>query len=152
MNGAARPNPFHVLGLPPDADREEIVRRGRELSDLAGTEAERDLCGWAMRELIGDPETRRLHELLEAPGARYRDEEWADFALRHRRNPANVKALKQAAGEPRATDFDLPAIFDLVLDGLLEPPDVDLAAGARHAPQPPGPGAPPLEVTDVLFG
>ncbi|WP_147339335.1 hypothetical protein [Actinomadura spongiicola] len=145
-------NPFHVLGLPTDADRETIARRGRELSDLAATEEERTLCGWAMRELIGAPGVRLVHALTEAPGAAYRDEEWRDFARRHRRNPANVKALKESAGTLRDTDIDLPAVLDLILDWLLTPPTVDVAEALRHAPLPPGPGAPPLEVTDVLFG
>ncbi|GAA1557041.1 hypothetical protein GCM10009678_45070 [Actinomadura kijaniata] len=152
MKNEARPNPFHVLGLSPDADRDTVVARGRELSDLADTEERRALCGWAVRELLGSPGTRRVHELLEVPGAAYRDEEWEDFARRHRRRPANTKALKRAAEELRTADFDLAAILGLVLDGLLEPPPVDLAEGVRAAPVPPGPGDPPLEVTDVLFG
>ncbi|TDB91402.1 hypothetical protein E1264_01875 [Actinomadura sp. KC216] len=145
-------NPFHILGLPADATPETITQRGRELSDLAASEEERSLCGWAMRELIGAPETRLVHLLTEAPGAAYRDEEWQDFARRHRRNPANVKALKESAGTLRDTDVDLAAVLDLILDWLLAPPEVDLIEGVRNAPLPPTPGAPPLEVTDVLFG
>lgn len=144
-------NPFHVLGLPFNADRETIAQRGQELADLAETDAERERCGWAMRELIGDRATRQLHELCEAPGAAYRDEQWADFDRRYRRNPVNADALA-GAGALRATDFDLVAILDLLLDGLLTPPAVDVAAAVRNAPAAPELGLPLLEVTDVLFG
>lgn len=144
-------NPFHVLGLPLEADNETITRRGQELSDTADTDEERQRFGWAVRELIGDAATRRLHELREAPGAAYRDEQWADFDRRHRRNPANLDALAEG-GTLSAADFDLGAILDQLLDALLTPPAVDLAAGVRHAPLPPELGSPPLEVTDVLFG
>lgn len=144
-------NPYHLLGLPVDADNETITRRGQELADLADSDAERDRYVRAVRELIGDPVTRRLHQIREVPGAAYRDEQWSDFDRRHRRNPA-------AAGKPaggaglRAADFDLVAIIDGLLDDLLEAPDVDLAAGIRNAPVKPRPAPPPPEVADVLFG
>jgi hypothetical protein len=144
-------NPFHVLGLPVDADNETIARRGQELSDLAESDTDRERYGRAVRELIGDPGARRLHELLEAPGAAYRDERWAEFDRRHRRNPANLDALA-GCGPLRTADFDLSAIIRRLLDELLVPPAVDLAAGVRSAPVPPDPGPPPLEVSDVLFG
>jgi hypothetical protein len=145
-----RPNPFHVLGLPVDADRETIVERGQEWSDLAETDADRDLYQWAVGELIHDASSRRMHELLEAPGAAYRDDRRARFGRRHRRNPADLRALR-AGGTPRAGDFDLAGVIGVLLDWSLAPPAVDAAEAVRGVPVSPELGDAPLEVADVLF-
>jgi hypothetical protein len=152
MRDDADPNPFHLLGLPSDATAEEIVRRAEELSTLADSDADRSLFNWARQELIRDSFSRSLHTLLEAPGAEYRDDQWARFDRRHRRNPANIAALAEDAGRLRSADFALGVILDLLLDGLLIPPDGDVRTALRHPPVSPGPGASPLEVSDVLFG
>lgn len=144
-------NPFHLLGVSADASPKEITRRGRELSNTAETDAERQRYNRAVRELVSDPDAHRRHELLEAPGAGYRDDEWARFGRRYRRNPANLEALA-AAGPLRAADFDAAAIIALLVDALLVAPSVDLATGVRDAPYAPELGDSPVEVPDVLFG
>ncbi|MBO2445703.1 hypothetical protein J4573_01230 [Actinomadura barringtoniae] len=151
MKKDVRPNPFHVLGLPADADRESIVERGQELSDLAETDADRDLYQWAVGELVHDASARRMHELLEAPGADYRDERWARFGRRYRRNPADLRALRED-GTLRAADFDLSAVIGVLLDWSLDPPTVNSVAAVQGVPVSPELGDPPLEVADVLFG
>ncbi|MFI0480181.1 hypothetical protein [Actinomadura sp. 9N215] len=151
MNKDARPNPFHVLGLPAGADRDDIAERGQELAETAATDEDRDLYRWAVGRLIHDAAARARYEVLEAPGAGYRDDLWSAFERRHRRNPANVAALR-AAGSLEPADFDLTAIAGEVLDRLLRPAEPDVANGVRAMPRPPRPGGPPLEVADVLFG
>lgn len=144
-------NPFHALGLPTDADNDSINKRGKELAELAESEELRQLYGQAARELLRDPLARRLHEVLEAPKAAYRDEMWEDFERQHKRNPANLDTLRDA-GPLRASDIDLAAVIDRILDEWLAVPDVDVIACVRNAPVAPGVGRVPLEVADVLFG
>lgn len=145
-----KPNPFTILGLPVDTDRGTIVEQGQQLSDIAATEEERDLHRWAVGELLHDQTTRRRHEILEAPGAAYRDGRWASFEKLYA-NPADRASL-QGAGDLRPGDFDLAAIVGLILDASLVPPPVDAEAAVRHVPTSPELSDPPLEVADVLFG
>jgi hypothetical protein len=147
-----RPNPFHVLGLPTGATDEEVVHRGQELCELAESEEDSRLARWAIQELTTHPFTRRLHALLEVPGAEYGEQEWARFERRNRRNPVDLAALADGAPPLRPGDFDLRAVLGLVLDDVLSPPEIDLRPAVEHAPFPPGPGAPPIEVSDVIFG
>jgi hypothetical protein len=152
MSDGAKPNPFHVLGLPVDATETEVVQRGQELCELAETTEEVQLARWAIQELTTHPATRRVHELLEVPDPRYADEEWKRFERRNRRNPVDLDAL--AAGSPplRTKDFDLGAILGLLLDELLSPPAADLRPAVENPPVPLATGAPPIEVNDVVFG
>jgi hypothetical protein len=150
MKANTKPNPFHVLGLPIDASEADIVARGEELCQVAD-EAELPAIREAVTDLITHPAARRLHELLEVPGAQYRDDEWAIFAKSHKKPPVDLDTLANAARPLTAANFDLSAIVALVLDGMLSPPTVDLRA-LLHAPVPPGPGGPPVEVSNVLFG
>ncbi|WP_242909479.1 hypothetical protein [Actinomadura terrae] len=144
-------NPFHVLGLPVDADRELIVERGQELADLAATDEERGRIQWAVGELIHDEAVRRVHAILEVPGTDYDDGRWARFQRRHRGNPVDLKTLG-AVGPPSPEVFDIPQIIDVVLDWRLTPPEVDVDEAVRHVPVRPRLDEPPLEVSDVLFG
>lgn len=159
MTRGTRPNPFHVLGLPVDASDAEIVERGQEGTELAGTEEERKLYDWAMRELIGHPDTRRRHAVTEAPDTDYRDERWKDFARLNGRNPANTRALTEAGsgGAPlKPSDIDWAALLGQLAAGLGEAGAEAEARQIRAAlEQPPvqhGNAVRTVEVSDVLFG
>lgn len=144
-------NPFHVLGLPTSADEAKIVERVEELhhelsaADLVAAQA-------AKTALLTDPAVRRLHELLEVPGARYGDEEWDTFVRRNGRLPVDAETLLAGSRPPMPGDFDLAAIAGLLAAALLDPLPVDPGPALREPPCRPGPGGPPLEVADVLFG
>ncbi|MEV7426078.1 MULTISPECIES: J domain-containing protein [unclassified Streptomyces] len=146
-----KPNPFHVLGLPVSASDEEVAERFRELA-LTGTQDAGALAEWAKDELMGLPETRELHVLLEVPGTDYRGERWEDFARQYGRPPVAFDARSGPAEPPRAADFDLTAVARRLLDGMLTPPAVDIRAALDNAPVPLRLERPPLEVRDVLFG
>ena len=152
MKTDANPNPFHLLGLPVGATEQDIVERLQELSELAETDEERRRFRKAADELVKHPSIRRQHELLEMPGAKYREEQWKAFEHRNKRNPVDLKALAAGASTPRTEDFDLKAIIGLLLDSLLSPPAADIRPAVDNPPVAPGPGASPVELSDVVFG
>jgi hypothetical protein len=142
-----RPNPFHVLALPVDADRQDIVERGEDGLKTA-PEDERELHDWAMRELISNERTRQRHALTEAPGTDYRDRRWEKFARRYRTAPAGPRT-RQLGPE----DFDVPEAVRAILRELLRPlPDGTRTALQDLSPTPGDDPEPELEVGDVLFG
>ena len=147
-----RPNPFQVLGLPTDASLDDVVRQGQELCQLAESDEDAQLARWAVQELTTLESTRALHALLEVPGAEYREDEWARFERRNRRNPVDLDALADGSPPLRAKDFNLAPVFGLLLDELLSPPEVDIRPAVEHPPVAPSPGPPPIEVSDVIFG
>ncbi len=147
-----KPNPFQVLELPTDATNADIVARGQELCDLAETDEQRLLYRWAMEELITHPFTRLEYELFEIPDAEYENLDWDRFARKHRRNPVDLAALAREASPPGLDDFDLAALMQLLLDGLLTVPEADVRAALENSPFEAGCGPPPLEVRDVIFG
>ena len=53
---------------------------------------------------------------------------------------------------PGVNDFNMAALIRLLLDGLLTLPETNIRAAIDTAPVEPGPGLPPLEVRDVIFG
>ena len=147
-----RQNPFHVLGLPTDAGDDDIAERSKELAGLAKTDEERKTVLDARRALITHPDTRRTHELLEAPSTSYRQEEWDTFEHHNRRVPVDRAALEAAAIPLRRTDVDVRALVASVLDELLHPPAVDIRPAIADPPVRPSRGQPPFGVSDVLFG
>jgi hypothetical protein len=145
-------NPFHLLGLPTDATKEDIVDRCVELAELARTDEDRHAVLAAQRELITNPADRPRLEVLEVPGARYRDQEWDAFEHRNKRNPVDVKALR-ADGIPLCREnFDFHAIIGVVLHDLLAPPANDIRPAIERPPVAPTRGELPIEVSDVIFG
>ncbi|MFD5031756.1 hypothetical protein ACFWM0_15260 [Streptomyces sp. NPDC058405] len=146
-----KPNPFHILGLPVSASDEDVAERFQELA-VIGTQDAGALAEWAKDELMGRPERRELHVLLEAPGAEYRGERWEDFARQYGRRPDAFDGPSGRPEAPRASDFDLAAVARLLLDGMLTPPTVDVRPALDNAPVPLRLERPPLEVRDVLFG
>lgn len=145
-------NPFHALGLPTGATKEEVVRRSEELTQLAQSDEDRQLVIEAQRELITHPSTRLLHEVLEVPDASYREREWAVFERRNKRGPVDLTALAESSTPLSREDFDLRAVLTFLLDDLLRPPEVDIRPAVANPPVLPALGAPPIEVSDVLFG
>jgi hypothetical protein len=144
-------NPFHVLGLTVSADTETIVERGEELIDT-GTPEEGKLVHDAKSELLRRADTRALHELLEVPGADYRNDGWERFVTAHRAVPVDADALAALTGAVGAEDFDLPELIRLFLEHRLEPPEADITSALREAPEAPELDRRPLGVRDVLFG
>lgn len=151
MSNGASANPFHVLGLPITATETEVVRRGQELCALADGDEEVRIRS-AMGELTTHPLTRRRHELLEVPGADYRQEQWERFTRLNRKAPVTAETLADGSTPLRAQDFDLAAVLTLLLDDLLAPSAVDVRPAFEHSPVAPAPGAPPVEANDVIFG
>lgn len=143
-------NPFHLLGLATDADNDTIVRTGEDLSATAETDSERERYAWAVRELLGDTTSARLHRLLEAPGANYHADRWDDFARRHRRPPMDAASLGSEPVAPAALHTD--EVVGLVLEAMSDPPAPDMVEVALHAPYGSERGPSPLGVADVLFG
>ncbi|MCX3059664.1 hypothetical protein [Streptomyces beihaiensis] len=140
-----RPNPFQVLGLPVDADQQSIVERAEDGIRTAGSDQERALYDWAMRELIGHPRTRQRHALTEPPGTEYRDRALDAFARRHRPNPADLRGHRLSAD-----DFDLPeAVRRVVRELHKSVPEAGLHALERQRPHATDTE---LEARDVLFG
>ena len=152
MTAIDKPNPFHVLCLPTDAVNDDIVGEGQVLSDLAADDDERLLIRWALEQLLTHPLTRLGYEIFEVPGAQYHDEAWEALVRKNRRNPVDLTAMRRGAEPPGPGDFNLTALLDLSLDGLLTTPPVDVRAAIDEPPVPPGHGAPPLEVAHVVFG
>lgn len=146
-----KPNPFLLLGLPTTATRQEIVERGQELCDLADSESARGLYRWALEQLITNPQRRLEYELFELPDAVYENAEWERFCRIHSRLP-NRPDPGGGAAPPTVADVDLGALMDLVLEDMLQWPEPDPSQAAAFPPFDPGPGPPPLEITDVLFG
>jgi hypothetical protein len=154
-----KPNPFHVLGLPTDADAGTVVRTSQDLAKTRTSREERALAEWAEAELTGRPETRLRHELLEPPGADYLTERWDDFSRRYGAGALPRGALNAADTTLRTADFDLAAVLRQLVEAELAPPAapgppvVDVRPALEHPPAPFDlPDEPPLEVRDVLFG
>jgi hypothetical protein len=145
-------NPFHLLGLPIGATKEDIVDRCAELAELARTDEERHAVLAAQRELITNPADRPRHEVLEVPGARYRDQEWDAFEHRNKRNPVDLKELGVDGVPLRRENFDFHAIIGMVLDDLLVPSANDIRPAVERPPVAPTLGDSPIEVSDVIFG
>jgi hypothetical protein len=75
--------------------------------------------------------------VFEVPGTDYEQAQWKRFERKYRRNPVNLQALSESISPPSVGDFDLPALIDILLDGLLDVPE---------------PGPLPVEVRDVILG
>ncbi|MFI6344679.1 hypothetical protein [Streptomyces sp. NPDC050560] len=138
-----RPNPFHVLGLPVDADQQTVVEQAEEGMQTAASAQERELYDWAMRELIKHPHTRLGHELTEPRPTDYRDRRRDAFVRRNRGNPAKLPGHRLGP-----EDFDLPEAVRRTVRELIE---ATPAGGLATLPVTSGDTEPELEVRDVLF-
>lgn len=164
MFKTGKPNPFQVLRLPTSATTKEITERGDELSVIAEPD-DQPLYRWAVEELITHPLTRLRHELYEAPATDYEDQDWENFLRKYKRNPSRrgdlagqvqgtLPTVMEDVPLPELADFDCGALMELLLDGLLTVPEVEITPALLESPwQPdPEPDKPPLEVRDVIFG
>ena len=157
-------SPFHVLGVPVGASREEIVERADELARTCSGDEERKLVAWAKGELTTDPVLRARYERTEPRGTDYaRQQRWEDFVRDFNRNPVTAQSLAEdGEGQEGAGDGGTPRLRD---------EDVDLAAAVRilirraadagldsldplfqTMPANDADGVSRLEIRDVLFG
>jgi hypothetical protein len=147
-------NPFQILGLPTDATTREITEHGEELCATAEPD-EQLLYRRAVEELITHPFVRLQHELYEVPGTGYADEAWESFLRKHKRNPIRrASAELEDVAPPSVQDFNPAALMELLLDGLLTTPEVEITPAMLTGPwrSDPDPLSAPLEVQDVIFG
>jgi superfamily II DNA or RNA helicase len=162
MNGWL--SPFHVLGVPVSASREQIAERAEELARTCAAEEDRKLIIWAKAELTTDPALRARHERTEPRNTDYaRQQRWETFVRAFNRNPVTAQSLADdgEAQEP-AADNDASQLRD---------EDVDLAAAVRilirraadsgldslnplfqTMPANDADGVSRLQIRDVLFG
>ena len=161
MNGWL--SPFHVLGVPVDASREEIVERAEELARISGGDEDRKLIAWAKGELTTDPVLRARYERTEPRSTDYaRQQRWEDFVRDFTRNPVTVQSLADGSGQegagdggvsrPRAEDVDLPAAVRILIRQAADAGLDDLDPLFHTLPADDADGVSRLEIRDVLFG
>jgi hypothetical protein len=157
-------NPFHVLGVPMGASREEIVARADELARTSAGDEERKLIVWARDELTTDPVLRARYERTEPRGTDYaRQQRWEDFVHAFERNPVTAQSLTDdreggagagddGASQLRAEDVDLAAAVRILIrqaaDAGLDSLDPLFQTMPAHDVD----GVSRLEIRDVLFG
>ena len=111
-----RDNPFHVLGLPPDATRAEIEREGQKLLgmlELGLSAAARYATPVGPAERTTDKVRRAMAELRD-PERRLTHELWA-------RLPPSAAATEEPEGAPARRKADAPWEGALVALGWRAP-------------------------------
>ena len=162
MNGWL--SPFHVLGVPVDASREQIVERADELARTCGTDEDRKLIAWAKAELTSDPALRARYERTEPRGTDYpRQQRWEAFVRDFNRNPVTAQSLaaddegQDAAGDVagsrlRDEDVDLAAAVRILIRRAADAGLDSLDPLFQTIPVNDADGVSRLEIRDVLFG
>ena len=162
MNGWL--SPFHVLGVPMEASREEIVARAEQLARISGGDEDRKLIAWAKGELTTDPVLRARYERTEPRSTDYaRQQRWEDFVREFTRNPVTEQSLANGSGGQegagdvggsrlRAEDVDLPAAVRILIRQAADAGLDDLDPLFRTMPANDADGVSRLEIRDVLFG
>lgn len=163
-------NPFHVLGLPVEASREEIVARADELTAGCGSDDERNLIAWAKSELTTDPVLRARYERTEPRGTDYgRQRRWEDFVRDFTGNPVTARSLagggdaedgdegrervaEGGGSRLRAEDVDLPAAMRILIRQAADTALDSIDPLFRTLPADDADGVSRLEIRDVLFG
>jgi len=157
-------SPFHVLGVPVDASREEIVERAEELARISGGDEDRKLIAWATGELTTDPVLRARYERTEPRRTDYaRQQRWEDFVRDFTRDPVTAQSLadvsggREGAGDGggsrlRAEDVDLPAAVRILIRQAADAGLDDLDPLFHAMPANDADGVSRLEIRDVLFG
>jgi hypothetical protein len=159
-------SPFHVLGVPLAASREEIAERADELVRSCGSDEERNLIAWAKGELTRDPVLRARYERTEPRGTDYaRQQRWEDFVRDFTGNPVTTQGLaddgddQERAGDGagggsrlRAEDVDLPAAVRILVGRAADAGLDAIDPLFRTMPADDADGVPRLEIRDVLFG
>ena len=162
MNGWL--SPFHALGVPVDASREQIVERADELARTCGTDEERTLITWAKAELTTDPVLRARYERTEPRGTDYpRQQRWEAFVRDFTRNPVTAQSLtadsdgQEGAGadggsQLRDEDVDLAAAVRILIRRAADAGLDSLDPLFQTIPVNDADGVSRLEIRDVLFG
>jgi hypothetical protein len=158
-------NPFHVLGAPVGASREQIVERAEELARNCGSDEERTLVAWAKGELTTDPALRARYERTEPRSTDYpRQQRWENFVRDFRSNPVTALSLADdderdaaAAGDGggshlRDEDVDLLAAVKILIRQAADAGLDSLAPLFQTMPATDADGVSRLEIRDVLFG
>jgi len=157
-------SPFHVLGVPVGASREEIVERADDLARTCGGDEDRKLIVWAKGELTTDPVLRARYERTEPRGTDYaRQQRWEDFVREFERNPVTTQSLaddgegREGAGDGggsrlRAEDVDLAAAVRILIRRAADAGLDSLDPLFQTMPSNDADGVSRLEIRDVLFG
>jgi hypothetical protein len=157
-------NPFHVLGMPVGASREEILARAEELTRTRGGDEDRKLIAWAENELTTDPLLRARYERAEPRGTDYaRQQRWEDFVRDFKRNPVTTQSLaeddggQEGAGDGggsrlRPEDVELPAAVRILIRRAADVGLESLDPLFQTMPAHDADGVSRLEIRDVLFG
>ena len=157
-------SPFHVLGVPVGASREEIVERAGELTRTCRDDDERKLIAWAEGELTTDPVRRARYERTEPRNTDYaRQQRWEDFVQEFKRNPVTAQSLaddgrgQEPAGDGgstrlRAEDVDLAAVVGILIRRAADAGLDSLDPLFQTMPANDADGVSRLEIRDVLFG
>jgi hypothetical protein len=157
-------SPFHVLGVPVDASREEIVVRADELARACGGDEDRKLIVWAKGELTTDPVLRARYERTEPRSTDYgRQQRWEDFVREFERNPVTTRSLagdgdgEEGAGDGggarlRDEDVDLAAAVRILIRRAADAGLDSLDPLFQTMPANDVDGVSRLEIRDVLFG
>jgi hypothetical protein len=166
-------SPFHVLALPVDASREEIVERAEELARACGSDEDRRLIVWAKDELTTDPVLRARYERTEPRHTDYaRQQRWEDFVRDFERNPVTAQSMADEAADRtragdgdgqegdgdgdgarlRAEDVDLPAAVRILIRRAADAGLDSLDPLFQTMPSTDADGVSRLEIRDVLFG
>lgn len=164
-------SPFHVLGVPTSATREEIVQRADELARGCGSDEERNLIAWAEGELTKDPVLRARYEWTEPRHTDYaRQQRWEEFVRDFTGNPVTTQSLAADGGDSggdsdsgadsadgggsrlRAEDVDLPSAVRILIRRAADAGIDAIDPLFRTMPADDADGVPRLEIRDVLFG
>lgn len=147
-----RPNPFFVLRLATNASKREIIEKAQELYDISASEEERQLYTWAKEQLITHPQKRLVYELFEYPDVRYDDQLFEQFVERYKNAPVpSAEQLLETATPLSLEHLNMVAVFQRLLQSLLEVPESEITTALAHIPFPVEVRS-PLEVRDVIFG
>jgi hypothetical protein len=157
-------SPFHVLGVPVGASREEIVERADELARTCAGDEDRKLILWAKGELTTDPVLRARYERTEPRSTDYgRQQRWDDFVREFNRNPVTAQSLADdgeglAGAEDgggsrlRDEDVDLAAAVRILIRRAADAGLDSLDPLFQTMPVNDADGVSRLEIRDVLFG
>jgi hypothetical protein len=159
-------SPFHVLGVPISASREEIIERADDLARTSTADEDRKLIVWAKAELTTDPLLRARYERTEPRNTDYaRQQRWEDFVREFKLNPVTAQALATAddgegqertgtesGSHLRAEDVDLAAAVRILIRRAADSGLDSLDPLFQTMPANDADGVSRLEIRDVLFG
>ncbi|HTJ69773.1 MAG TPA: hypothetical protein VL551_19710 [Actinospica sp.] len=144
-------NPFHVLGMPISASRDQILARADDLARIAATDEDRNLIAWARHELTTDPVLRARYERTEPRATDYaRQERWEAFV--HDFTPNPITPSDTSGPHLGAEDVDLPSAAKILIHRAADAGLDSLDPLFQTIPTQDADGVSRLEIRDVLFG